>query len=90
MVVFETAERLARASLTSFGRILRSARPIQVVVISSGLYADDLSGFVPDFGYLSIAHREAFVLQSSLSRPEHLTAGLEAMARTLRPAVAVC
>jgi ferredoxin len=89
VVVFETAERLAHASLTSFGRILRSGRPIQVLVTTAGLYADDLSGFVPDFGYLAIAHREAFVLQSSLSRPEHLSEGLEVMSRTLRPAVAV-
>lgn len=88
-VVFETAERLAQASLTSFGRLLRSGRPIHVVVTSCGLYADDLSGFVPDFGYLSIAHREAFVLQSSLSRPEHLAAGFTRLAATLRPAVAI-
>lgn len=89
VVVFETAERLANASLTSFGRVLRSGRPIQVVVKCSGLYADDLTGFMPDFGYISIAHREAFVLQSSLSRPEHLSSGLAVMALTLRPAVAV-
>jgi len=89
VVVFETAEHLAQASLTSFGRVLRSGRPIQVVVTSAGLYPGDLSGFVPDFGYLSIAHREAFVLQSAVTRPDHLTAGLATMARTLRPAVAI-
>jgi hypothetical protein len=89
VVVLETAERLAQRSLTSFGRLLRSGRPLQVLVTCSGLYADDLSGFVPDFGYLAIAHREAFVLQSSLARPDHVTAGLSEMTRSLRPAVAV-
>lgn len=89
VVVFETADRLAGMSLTSFGRVLRSGRPIQIVVDSPGLYAGDLSGFVPDFGYIAIAHREAFVLQSSVSRPERLASGLAVMARTLRPAVAV-
>lgn len=89
IVVLETAERLAQRSLTSFGRMLRSGRPIQVLVTCSGVYADDLSGFVPDFGYLAIAHREAFVMQSSLARPEHVTTGLSDMTHSLRPAVAV-
>lgn len=89
VVVLETAERLAQVSLTSFGRVLRSGRPIQVLISTSGLYAEDLSGSIPDFGYLAIAHREAFVLQSSVSRPEHLAAGLAVMTRTLRPAVAI-
>ncbi len=89
VVVLETAQRLAQVSLTSFGRVLRSGRPIQVLITSAGLYAEDLSGLIPDFGYLGIAHREAFVLQSSLSRPEHLASGLASMAATLRPAVAI-
>ena len=89
IVVMETAERLAQMSLTFFGLLLRSGRPVQILVTGSGLYADDLSGFVPDFGYLAIAHREAFVLQSSVASPGHLKNGLAEMARTLRPAVAV-
>jgi ferredoxin len=88
-VVLEPAEWLARTSFASFGRLLRSGRPVQVLIPYQGLQADDLSGFMPDFGYLSIAHREAFVLQSSLSHLQHLTDGLTAMNRTLRPAVAV-
>ena len=89
VLVRETAERLAQSSLTSFGRALRSGRPIQILVASSGLYADDLTGFIPDFGYLAMAHREAFVLQSSLARLDHLTSGLAEMAAKLRPAVAI-
>jgi len=88
-VVLEPAEWLARTSFASFGRLLRSGRPVQVLVPYHGLQGGDLSGFMPDFGYLSIAHREAFVLQSSLSQLEHLTDGLTAMNGTLRPAVAI-
>jgi ferredoxin len=92
-VVLEPAEWLARTSFASFGRLLRSGRPVQILIPYHGLQNHnqdgDLSGFMPDFGYLSIAHREAFVLQSSLAQLDHLTAGLSAMTRSLRPAVAV-
>src|SRR5207248_842118 len=64
-------------------------RPIQVLVETAGLKPRHLSEFPPDIGYISIAHREAFVLQSSLSCPQHLIPGLDAMARSLRPAIAV-
>lgn len=89
IVAFETADRLAHTSLSSFGRLLGSGRPVQILIARAGLEAGDLSGFSPDFGYLAIAHRESFVLQSSMSRPSHLLPGLAAMAKTQRPAVAV-
>ena len=89
IVVVETADHLAQASLTSFGRLLRSGRPVQILIVRAGLDAKDRTGFSPDFGYLSIAHRESFVLQSSMAQPSHLLPGLAAMAKTLRPAVAV-
>lgn len=89
VVIMESAEQLAQLSLTSFARLLRSGRPVQVLVPYSGLNAEDLSGLVPDFGYLAIAHREAFVLQSSLVKWDHLTDGLAEMTRILRPAVAI-
>ena len=92
-VVLEPAEWLARTSLASFGRLLRSGRPVQILapyqVLESADTDGDLSGFMPDFGYLSIAHREAFVLQTSLANMEHLQAGLSAMAQSLRPGVAI-
>ena len=89
IMVLETADRLAQASLTSFGRLLRSGRPVQILISRAGLEPRDLTGFSPDFGYLSIAHRESFVLQSSMAQPSHLLPGLAAMAKTQRPAVAV-
>lgn len=89
VVVMEPADRLAQMSLTSFSRLLRSGRPVQILVASPGFYVEDLSGLVPDFGYLSMAHREAVVIQSSLARLSHLLHGLVEATHTLRPAVAV-
>jgi ferredoxin len=93
VVVLEPAEWLARTSFASFGRLLRSGRPVQILIACQGLKThdqdDDLSGSLPDFGYISIAHREAFVLQTSLSSPRHFIDGLTAMATLVRPAVAV-
>jgi hypothetical protein len=89
IVVIETASYFGQASLTSFGRLLRSGLPVQVLVVRAGIEARDVSEFTPDFGYLAIAHRESFVLQSSLAEPSHLLPGLATMAKTLRPAVAV-
>lgn len=89
IVVVETAGNLGRVSLTSFGRLLRSGRPVQMLIVDEGLEARDLEEFTPDFGYLSIAHREVFVLQSSMAEPAHLLPGLAAMTKTLRTAVAV-
>jgi hypothetical protein len=89
VIVIETASSLGQASLSSFGKLLRSGRPVQILIVREGLEAQDLQEFTPDFGYLSIAHRESFVLQSSMAQPSHLLAGLKVMAKTPRPAVAV-
>jgi len=40
-------------------------------------------------GYLAVAHREAFVIESTLARPERLARDLQRMARSLRPGAAV-
>ena len=89
VVVLESAERLEAASLTSFSRLLRSGRPVQLLIPSSGLCAGDLTGSVADFGALALAHRGAFVLQTSMANWDHLAAGFTEMALTLHPAVAV-
>ncbi len=62
---------------------------MQILIARTSLAARDLSEFSPDFGFLSIAHRETFVLESSLAQPSHLLAGLDAMAKKQRTAVAV-
>jgi ferredoxin len=89
VLVIETAERLARTSLTELGRVLRSGLPLQIGILSEGMGTRDLSEFTPDLGYLAMAHREAFVMQASLAHAENLKEGLAQMAATLRPAVAI-
>ena len=85
VVVAEDAARLADPLLSSFGRLLCSGRPVHILASSSGF---DMAE-IPDLGHLAMAYREAFVLQSSLANPGHLTKGLLEMAAALRPAVAV-
>jgi ferredoxin len=90
VVVLESAERLGATSMAGFSRVLRSARPIQVLLTISGVGSEDgLGGFWCDPGYLAVAHREAFVLQSSLTRVGHLLDGLREMAGSFLPAAAV-
>jgi hypothetical protein len=89
VVALEPAERLAHVSFASFSRLMRSGKPAQVLIPADGPCTEDLSGAVMDPGAIALAHRGAFVLQSSLARGEHLEFGLREMARSLRPAVAV-
>jgi len=89
IIVLESAADVARVSLTSFGRVLRSGSPIQILVTTPGLSQSNLDEFQPDIAYLAISHRESFVLSSSLAEPSHLLPGMARMAKTLRPAVAV-
>ena len=89
IVVWESAGKVAQASLTSFGRLLRSGFPVQILISRPSITPEDLRGFSPDLGYLAMAHRETYVLQSSLAELSHLTPGLLEMAKTQRTAVAV-
>jgi len=95
VVVLETGRRLRGSSLSSLSVLLRSGRPVHVLIsettseLQRGETRDALAGYHPGLGYLAVAHREAFVLQSTLARPRHLIAGLQQMATMLNPAVAL-
>jgi len=54
-----------------------------------GELTESLASYHPGLGYVAVAHREPFVLQSTLAYPQHLMNGLMQMVSTLRPAVAV-
>lgn len=82
VLVVDSADRVAENSLTSFGRLLRSGLPMQILITCPHFYTGDLA-------FLAVAHREAFVMQSSVRYSEHLHDGLMDMTHTLRPAVAV-
>jgi ferredoxin len=94
VVAVQTGEDVERRSLATLSELLRSGRPLQVVILEpcasgDGEGADRLAGHHRGLGDLAVAHREAFVLQSSLSRPEQLLDGLAQMAVSLGPAVAI-
>jgi ferredoxin len=73
-----------------FGRLLRSRLPVQILVARQGLGTSDCgAGMLPDPGAVARSFGEAYVLESSLVRLDHLLAGLRTMAGRLYPAVAV-
>jgi ferredoxin len=90
VAVVTTGRRLREGEQAALSELLRSSRPVHVIVLDEVAAADeaqDLSRFYVDLGYLVMAHREALAVGSSLARPERLTEGLARAARALRPAV---
>ncbi|MBW2464055.1 MAG: hypothetical protein JRH11_20570, partial [Deltaproteobacteria bacterium] len=91
VVALENRDRLRGMSLAPFSAMLRSGRAIHVLVADgeNAPAEGSFSEYAFELGYLVLAHREAFVLQSSLASPEHLISGLGKLAAAVRPAVAV-
>lgn len=92
VAVVTSGRRLRQRALGSLSTLLRSSRPVHVLVrdaLVSEDEAEDLSRFHLDLGYLVMAHREAFAIASSLARPESLTRALVRLAKAPRPGVAV-
>lgn len=89
------SELLAGQDFTAFASLLRSGYPVFVLAALPDVVdgQDDgsgvLGGIAADLGYLSIAHREAFVLQSPLSQFQSLDQGFGRMLQRIRPGVAV-
>jgi ferredoxin len=82
VVAVETADRIAGTGMSSFSRLLRSGRPIQILAEvqpsgSPGTEAgeDPLSSYRLELGYVGISHRHAIIAQTSLARPNHLLEG---------------
>jgi ferredoxin len=95
VIAVENGARLRERSLAAFSALLRSGRPVQVLALENGAGVAEedsweaLSGYHPGLGYLAVAHREAFVLQSTLAHPDRLLDGLTRMADATAPAVAL-
>ena len=89
LVVDSAAGVKSRGDLASLCRLLRSGRPIQILISldESELSGDELGGALEDLAAVALAAREAFVLQSTLAQPDHLLAGIREMVRTVRPAI---
>jgi len=92
VAVVTTGRSLRQRGQGSLSRLLRSSRPVHVIVLDEvGAHdeAEDLSAFHLDLGYLVMAHREAFAVGSSLARLDRITEGLMRMVRAPRPGVAL-
>ncbi|HXV76607.1 MAG TPA: hypothetical protein VD788_09825, partial [Candidatus Polarisedimenticolaceae bacterium] len=93
VVVRDDERPLGEDALGAFSALLRSGRPVHVLATRRAtdvsLSRDTGPGYDPGTGYLALAHREAFVIQTSLTRPATLTEAFERMAIGLRPSVAL-
>jgi hypothetical protein len=90
VTVVTTGRRLRRRGQGSLSELLRSSRPVHVIVqddVAAADEAEDLSLFHIDIGHLVMAHREAFAISSTLARPELLVERLARMVRVPRPGV---
>ena len=92
VAVVTTGRRLRRRGQAALSELLRSSRPVHVLVLDEVAVTDeaeDLSLFHLDLGYLVMAHREVFAVSSTLARPDHFVKGLARMVRAPRPGVAL-
>jgi hypothetical protein len=91
VAIVEAPSRLTGASLASFSTLLRSGRPIHVLLTDDErMPRDDRFGDHSfELGHFVIAHREAFALQTTLAAPGHLVDGLTEMASSVGTAIAV-
>jgi ferredoxin len=92
VAVVTTGRRLRTSDRGALSDLVRSSRPVHVVVvdeIGAPDEAEDLSRFHIDLGYLVVAHREAYAVGSTLARPDRAVEALNHVARALRPAVAL-
>jgi len=80
VVAVVTAEHVSGPGMVALSQLLRSRRPVQVVVlVDPGRDDDTAAGNAVRFeaGYLGMSHREALVQQTSLARPDHARYGFE-------------
>jgi len=94
VVVWESGDGPRGRLTASLSDLLLSGRPIHVIVSENatrpqGGRGGALTGYLPGLGYVAVAHREAFVLQSTLARPIHVLDGLRRLASAVRPAAAL-
>lgn len=103
VVLVDDEERLAHAGLRDLSRLLRSGRPVKVLLLhrrpepgagerASGEGPDPGTNgpdfrTLPEIAHLAVAYPEAFVLQSSTADPHHLAAGFRRGLESPRPAV---
>ncbi len=82
VVALVAADRVAGPGMVSLSSLLRSGRPVQVLVpvdpaANPGAEEDGLAGFRFEPAYLGLCHREALVQQTSTARPAHMLRGFQ-------------
>lgn len=90
VIALEAADRIGGRGMTSFSQLLSSGRPVQVLARVQAHNNpgrregdDPFHNYRTELGYLAIAHRQAFVAQTSAARHEHLIQGyLEGLSAT--------
>ena len=93
VIVLETVAGFGGPALASFSDLLRSGRPIQVLVVEELLEdlgsasAELMSRYHAGLAYLAVAHREAFVARTTPAHPKQLCESLHRAGKTLRPAL---
>jgi hypothetical protein len=90
VTVVTTGRHLRHRGQGSLSELLRSSRPVHVIVrdeVGAADDAEDLSLFHLDLGQLVMAHRETFAVSSTLARPERLVERLTRMVGEPRPGV---
>jgi ferredoxin len=90
VTVVTTGRRLRRRGQDSLSQLLRSSRPVHVIVrddVAAADEAEDISLYHLDLGHLVMAHREAFAIGSTLARPQLLVERLAHMFGEARPGV---
>lgn len=86
VVACDNVVSVAETQLPGFTSFLLSDRPLHVILGADG--APEIGqGARLELGYLAVAHRKAFVQQSSLEKPEHLLAGMRRGFDHVRPAL---
>ena len=86
------AARLRGRDAVPLSALQRSGRPVMVVALDRPGEPDeaqDLGSYHASLGLVAVAHRETYVVQAGLARPEALARSLGGLARALRPSLAV-
>ncbi|MEW8042846.1 MAG: ferredoxin [gamma proteobacterium symbiont of Phacoides pectinatus] len=82
VIVLESADLAATSDRASLTRLLCSGRPVQIMIRvqphnNPAALADEdpFQNYRTELGYIGIAHRQAFVAQTSAARHQHLIKG---------------
>jgi len=91
IVAVRRVESADAKTMAGLSELLCSGRPVHVLLLDQPLrrQARAAGRTQLEIGYLAVAHRDAFVLQSTLARPAHLLSGLDRMVGSGRAAMAM-